>query len=429
MARDDRSTLHVTLLNTADHGGGAETVVRLLRDSLRAQGHRTELRVGRHRGANDAGQTLAVPHDPTAPGTAERYARKGFFNLGLPGSDAFCQSLVDTGTNLVHLHNLHGHYLSMTTVPQLARQVPLVWTFHDFFPFTGGCAFPFTCDRWRATCGDCPELGHYPIVTKYDRTRRMQAIKRNLFRDMPVTIVTPSQHLLKAARASGVFPHADFEIIPYGVNTELFRPDRTTARGTLDLPADAPVVAVIAQGLDDPRKGVEHAVSALRRVSTPGLTVLLVGDGEPEPIQHALPTFEVRSMGYLSEPEAIARCYQAADVLLFTSLAENFPCVVQEAMSCGTAVVGFEIDALREQISDGQTGRLVPVGDSTKLAEATAELLQETESAASIGRAARQHAVAHWGRDRFIDRHIALYRQVLDRAHTPKTVPLTTVGV
>jgi glycosyltransferase involved in cell wall biosynthesis len=405
--------LRIALLNSADYAGGAETVARMLTDGLHERGHDSVLWVGRRRANAESDRTRGIPCTTARRQVAQRYARKGFFNLGLESSVGFCTSAALADVDIVHLHNLHGHYFSMTALPTLVKRGPLVWTFHDFFPLTGGCAFPFECQRWLSTCGSCPQLGEYPLVTPYDRTRRLQAIKRRTFSNLPVTIVTPSHHLMRAVIQSGVFTAADMHTIPYGVDTQMFRPDRARARQRLGLSPDRPVALLIAQGLNDPRKGVQYAVSALRQVDVPGLIVLLVGAGDVQPIVEALPNREVRGIGYVAAQDALSTYYTAADLFIFTSLAENFPCVVLEAMSAGTPVLAFDIPGTAEQITPHRTGFLVPPGQTDELARVATELLRETEKLASIGLAARAQVEADWTRERFLDRHERLYRTVL----------------
>lgn len=417
--------LRIALLNSTDCAGGAETVVRLLRDGLYGRGHDTVLWVGRRRGKGDEERTHELPCSPSERRVGQRYASKGFFNLGLPSSLNFCSSSALSGVDLVHLHNLHGHYFSITALPSLAERVPLVWTFHDFFPMTGGCAFPFQCERWKEKCGSCPQLGQYPIATKFDRTRRMQSIKRRTFRDLPVTIITPSNHLARAVVQSGVFAGAaaDMRIIPYGVDTRMFHPNRQHARQRLGLPTDpaAPgVVLVVAQGLDDPRKGIDLALTALSRTAMENLTVMVAGLGNAKPFADALSRHNVLSFGYVTDREEMALLYAAADLFLFTSLAENFPCVVMEAMASGTAVLAFDINGLNEQIVPDRTGFLVPVGDTDSLARATGRLLRNIPRLQAVGEAARRHAETHWSLEQFLDRHEHLYGELL--AQIPRNV-------
>jgi glycosyltransferase involved in cell wall biosynthesis len=421
MQPNETKPLRVAVINSADFGGGAETIARMLAEGLSERGHDATLWVGRLRGSQNRdasrktvssrpGIVREIPCTPRQREVGRRFLDKGFFNLGIPSTAPFCTSAALDDLDLIHMHNIHGHYFSMDALPLLARRAALFWTFHDFFPITGGCAFPHECRRWLSRCGDCPQLGRYPLVTEFERTRRMQTIKRRAFRDLPVTIITPSEHLGRAVRESGVFAQAAYHVIPYGLNTDLFCPDRARARQALNLDLDEPVVLLVAQGLDDPRKGVHHALAALQAVEQPRLTVLAAGDGDPQPIKERLAHHDVRFLGYVSDQTQLARCYQAADLYVFTSLAENFPCVTMEAMSCGTAVLAFDIDGVVEQITPDETGFLVPRGDTQALAQAARTLLHDVPHLREVGMAARDHAVRHWSKELFLGRHERLYR-------------------
>jgi len=409
-----KQSLRIALLNSADQAGGAETVVRALRDGLLARQHDVKLWVGRRVAENDGEKrTFSIARTDDNRATAARFARKGFYGLGLPHSPVFCNSAEIRTADIVHLHNLHGHYLSITDVPRLAGSARLVWTLHDFFPLTGGCAFPEDCPGWLGTCGECPQVGHYPLSGPYDRTRRLQRIKRRTFRDLPVAIVVPSRHLEAAVHRSGAFRNADVHRIPYGVDTARFRPARAAARTVLGVAPDRPAVLLIAQGLDDPRKGLSYAAEALARVDVPNLVVLLVGGGDEASLSAVLERHEVRRLGYLTEQTELARCFAAADLMIFTSLAENFPCVVMEAMACGTAVLAFAIDGVTEQIDAGRTGFLVPPRDVAALSETATRQLLRLEPLRRVGDAARNYAEVHWRLQGFVSAHERLYEKLL----------------
>ena len=407
----------MAVINAADEPGGAESVARMLRDGLEHRGHDAALWVGRQWSPDNAHRVRVIPASDAQRAAARRFLDHGFFSLGVRSSHAFAGSPALAGADVVHLHNAHGHYLCLTALPPLATRAPLVWTLHDHFAITGGCAFPQGCDRWRTTCGSCPQLGRYPLMTTHDRTRWLHQLKRRRFADLPVTLVTPSRHLARAVEQSGMFGRAELRVIPYGVDTALFTPQRASARQTLGLAADARVVLLIAQGLDDPRKGVRHAVSALHAVEEPRLTVLLIGDGDDRAIRHALARHDVRALGLVRDRCRLAQAFAAADLLLFTSLAENFPCVVLEAMASATAVLAFGIPGVDEQLIAGDTGFVVEPGDGDALARSARQLLIQPDRLHDAGLAARAYVEQHLTIGHFIDAHEVLYHEV--RAAAP----------
>lgn len=56
--------------------------------------------------------------------------------------------------DVVHLHWVCGGFLSIKDISKIKSKI--VWTFHDSWPFTGGCHIPFTCERFQQNCGNCP---------------------------------------------------------------------------------------------------------------------------------------------------------------------------------------------------------------------------------------------------------------------------------
>ena len=88
----------------------------------------------------------------------KRCTEGGLFSLGR----VYCgQNLLRQlpACNLIHLHWIVDMVDYATVLPELARRVALVWTFHDMNCFTGGCHYDGHCGRFAAACGLCPQLG------------------------------------------------------------------------------------------------------------------------------------------------------------------------------------------------------------------------------------------------------------------------------
>lgn len=390
-------------------------------DCLRAVGHDVRVWVGRRNNEHTPACYQSIPADGRDDQRRARFMQKGLFGLGLEHSLDFCVSDALNDVDIIHLHNLHGHYLDLQSLSLLATRAPLVWTLHDYYAITGGCAFPGTCDRWMQNCGDCPAIGQYPMMTDRDRTRLMLRLKRQFFADVPVAVTCPSRHLADAAHRSGLFRAGEILHIPYGVDTDVFRPQREESRKTLGLRQDDRVLFLAAQGLEDPRKGTIHALHAVAEISDISLTLLLAGHdgGEVAAAFEAMPHVRTHHVGYVSSPPEMAHLYAAADVFLFSSLAENFPCSVMESMACGTPVAAFAIDGVNEQITEGETGFLATPSDSASLAQAVRRALNATDLP-SMRQKIRDHTIREWSMSIYRERHEALYRERLQSAESPK---------
>jgi glycosyltransferase involved in cell wall biosynthesis len=119
-------------------------------------------------------------------------------------------------------------------------------------------------------------------------------------------------------------------------------------------------------------------------------SLLVCGDGPQKAILQA----QVNEAGlgeqvlFLGERHDAAAFMAAADVLVLPSVQEGLSNALLEAMSLGCAVVASRVGGNVELVADGQTGTLVPAGDSAKLALALDRLRLEPDLRARIGREA-----------------------------------------
>ena len=95
--------------------------------------------------------------------------------------------------------------------------------------------------------------------------------------------------------------------------------------------------------------------------------------------------------------ESLAKHYASADIFLFPSDTETFGNVTVEAMASGLAVIAYDYAAARMHITHGETGILVPYGESHTFVAAAIELAQAPHSLPKMRRQARDYvAVLGW---------------------------------
>ncbi|MBY8859476.1 glycosyltransferase family 4 protein [Nocardia sp. CA2R105] len=145
---------------------------------------------------------------------------------------------------------------------------------------------------------------------------------------------------------------------------------------------------------DEPRKGIAVLLGALPALVRrhPEVQILIVGRGDEERLRReaGVHASHLRFLGQVSDEDK-ASAMRSADVYCAPNLGgESFGIVLVEAMAAGTAVVASELDAFRRVLRDGAAGRLVPVGDSTALADALNELLGDRLRRQELVRAANQ---------------------------------------
>jgi N-acetyl-alpha-D-glucosaminyl L-malate synthase BshA len=109
---------------------------------------------------------------------------------------------------------------------------------------------------------------------------------------------------------------------------------------------------------------------------------------------------------------AIEDYLQAADLGLFTSEVESFCLSILELMRSGCPSAAFAVGGIPEVTVAGETGSLVPFGDTATLADVVAALLQDPAQRARLGRAAKKRARTLFSAAAIVPRYEALYRRV-----------------
>jgi glycosyltransferase involved in cell wall biosynthesis len=248
-----------------------------------------------------------------------------------------------------------------------------------------------------------------------DLSRAVWLRKRHAWRDLDITAVAPSRWLAGEARRSSLFRDRRVEVIPYGIDTTVFKPmDGAAARDLLNLPQDGTFVMFGAHD-DSPRKGMGLLVDALRRLSAkrhPRIAALVAG---PRSLTAGLDVgMPVHALGRLRDPYAMAAVYSAADVVVVPSAFENLPLVGLEAMACGTPVVGFDADTGIVDIVDHEdNGYLAAAEDTEDLARGIEWAVADPERHARLSGAARAKAEREYTLAMSARRYADLFAEVL----------------
>jgi putative colanic acid biosynthesis glycosyltransferase len=291
--------------------------------------------------------------------------------------------------DIIHLHNIHGYYLNFPLFINFLKstRLPVIWTFHDCWPFTGNCANPFECKNYLEGCGECFDVKKYP-KNYLDFSKRMFKLKKKLFESNwnPV-IVTPSKWLSDIVKNT-FFQKYQIEVIPNGIEIETFKPvNKEKAKQILGFPPKSEVVLFVAADLNNELKGTKYFLKAINEIKNQkDLIIATVGKKYNNKLNiKAI----VKEFGYVVDKDKLALIYNAADLFCISSLDEIFGLTVTEAMACGTPVVGFGIGGIKEQVTEG-CGVLVPPKDYISLAAAIEELLNDEAKRLRFGKDCRK---------------------------------------
>lgn len=230
-----------------------------------------------------------------------------------------------------------------------------------------------------------------PTYWAASRSRRWR-VRLQLSRMSAVAALTEGS--MRALRDRFGVAEARLAIIGNWRDAEHFRPataeQRERARRELDLEPATPVACVI--GSLSVEKDVGLAITGALR--TPGLTLLVVGDGPErarlEALAGARDGARVKFLGGVSD---VRTALYASDVLLLTSTSEGVPGVIIEAGLCGLPVVSTPVGYVADVVVDGETGIVVPDRDPDSISTALAAAVR---SGAELGARARARCVERY---------------------------------
>ncbi|MBN1777107.1 MAG: glycosyltransferase [Clostridiales bacterium] len=316
--------------------------------------------------------------------------------------------------DVVHLHNLHGYYLNLPVLMEYLGEadIPVVWTLHDCWLFTGHCAHyaMARCERFRAGCHHCPNKREYPASWGLDRSKQNWLKKREILTALDnLTLVAPSEWLAGEAQKSFLnkFP---VRVLPSGIDLNAFRPvgegdvqaviDRYGLRrhGGKPIILSAASAWRAAKGINDLMK-LQDILGGEAVVVAVGLT--------PRQMEYLPP--EMIGVPMIYGQDTLRALYTAADICISLSYEESQGLTLIEALACGTQVVCYDQTALPEIVTE-DTGLAVPAGSVQAAADACRELLENPKDpAACLARARAYDCDAQFAQ------YLQLYDELMGR--------------
>lgn len=338
--------------------------------------------------------------------------RHGFGSAG--ATKEFISRLNTIDPDIINLHNIHGYYLNIRLMADWLKRHnrPVVWTFHDCWPFTGHCAYfdAVGCNRWMTGCRDCPNRRAYPSARFYDNSRNNFIRKKELFNSIPqLTVVVPCQWMSDNVGRSFLSDKRTI-VIYNGVNTDIFRPalSDSTERLKRSLLLEGKRVILGVASVWDKRKGLDDfkkMASLLRHDER----IVLIGLDRKQIA--SLPD-NIIGISRTENTARLAEFYSMADVFINPTYVDNFPTTNIEALACGTPVVTYDTGGSPEAVSP-TTGAVVSKGDVAGAIENGRRLWAENPVDEC-----RRRAVDNFdSRDRFND-YVKLFNQLCITTHS-----------
>jgi glycosyltransferase involved in cell wall biosynthesis len=301
-------------------------------------------------------------------------------DLSLPALMKVCAILKKESPDIVHTHLIHGD-LYGTIGARLAGIKTVMSTKHNDDSFRKGWVSK-KLNRW--------------IARKTD------------------AIVVISEYLKEFHADCEKIPLKKMSVIRYGIGDFSRNVAEGNLRGRLGFDESHIVIGCVARLTR--QKGHVHLLDAfaIAGQQNDNMRLVIAGDGPLSgPLQEQACRLNLGAkVVFLGRREDTADLYHAFDALVLPSLWEGFGLVFLEAMSCGLPVIATRVSAIPEIVLDGETGLLVPPGDSIRLAAVMLWMAGHQMERKKMGDAGRRRAAEHFPVSAMVDETNALYRSL-----------------
>lgn len=265
--------------------------------------------------------------------------------------------------DIIHLHNIHDHWINYKILFEGINRldIPVVWTQHDCWAFTGGCAhFSLAgCYQWRDSgCSKrCPNNEKGILCRLFEKTNYHYSLKNKLFNAIPnLTLVTVSRWLEDVARHS-YLKEKNITTIYNGVDlTEFQRMCSSEVRNKYRIGGYKYVIGV--SSVWEKYKGWNDYLE-LASIIPNDIKIVLVGLNSKQ-IDEAKEK-GIIGIEHTESKQELSALYSGAEVVLNLSYQESFGLTTVEGLACGTPGIVYNNTASPELLSP-ETGFVVQPG-------------------------------------------------------------------
>ncbi len=188
-------------------------------------------------------------------------------------------------------------------------------------------------------------------------------------------------------------PTAEIFHMPEAMNPCFFEVDRSSEE----------TLRILHVGGFDERKGLEDLLVAISKIRNhfPEVKVDVVGSGSDSRKDYLVSRAKDLGVldyivfhGFLSASE-IAELHSKATVYVITSRNENSPNTLAEALCAGTPCVAYDVGGISSMFVDGESGFLVPAGDTDLLVGKISQLFASPELGRQFSNKSREDGIAN----------------------------------
>ena len=336
-----------------------------------------------------------------------------FFDLHGFGSTQATKKLIKAIDNMkpdiIHLHNLHGYYLNVEILFNYIaeNQVPVVWTLHDCWSFTGHCShFEFVkCNKWKKSCHSCPQLSSYPASILRDNSLKNFIKKKTIFNSVSNMTIVPVSKWLDIKLRDSFLSKYDSRVINNGIDLEVFKPtSNKTILKKLNIENKFVLLGVASVWTE--KKGLFEFIK-LSRILNEDYAIVLVGG--PTKTQQILPK-NIYFIPRIANQSHLAEIYSSSDLYLNLTFEDTFPTTNLESIACGTEVLTYKTGGSSESIHKG-CGYVVNQGDIDEVKVMIEEIKNKSKASKLL---LTNIANTQFDKNKNFNQYFKLYEEILN---------------
>lgn len=332
-------------------------------------------------------------------GLGSRYATKKLIS-----------QLQDIKPDIIHLHHLHGYYINIKILFEylFIAKIPVVWTFHDCWSFTGHCCYfdYVNCQKWITECNHCPQVKEYPKSLLVDRSRNNYNLKKILFSSIPEMVIVSVSKWLDSKVSQSFLKDVNHMMIYNGIDISVFKPslNQNSTRINYGIKGSFMILGVASPW--GKRKGFDDFL-LLSKYLNLDETLVLVGLSDDQ--LKMLPD-NILGLRKTENQQQLVDLYNASDVFMNLSVEETFGLTTAEALACGTPCIVYNATACPEVI-DSDTGIIVEKKDINGLVIAISSIKKKGKDVYS--KKCRNRAINNFNKTERLEEYFDLYNQLL----------------
>ncbi len=348
--------MKILMINTFEESGGASLACKRLIEAIRSVSKEEEIEVNLlvlHQSENKKSVQTGNAYNLYLEKLFFLFVEKNSsirfaFSTACFGTDISTHPLV-LNSDIIHLHWINAGFLNLNSLEKLlSLDKKIYWTFHDMWPFTGGCHQSGECENYVNKCGNCNQFLRFD--SDNDFSNKIWQRKNSIKGLKNIRVLSISAWMTERIKKSSLFSMNRLHQLPNALNSDIFKKTLYKQEGIINEDRRIKILFIGAV-IDNYFKGFGLFLDFLNQLKNrnENIEVILIGSIKNKNlIKIPFPTL---CHGVINDENKMVEIYNSSDIFLSTSPNESFSYTVLEAAFCETPVLAFNTGEIENMVN------------------------------------------------------------------------------